>query len=232
MTTGMTTRMTTRMSTRSSAAAASALLAASLAPASLALAHVNTCQVKGCRHRNNHVTSRHTCGNAGCLMNGHGKMECMKEYLKKELEKYKNDIINDPCIVPGCLDPSTHTTDGHSCLYCNMRPTLTKKQKIKHLKYCPLNEYNEKHKIFDETTINTFDKDFINELLINTPILTNGTYTHIYGGMGSTWFIRQDLNGKKQYFMMLTDDWGQYGKETSHMPALKAFIHGYEKMIL
>ena len=232
MTTGMTTRMTTRMSTRSSAAAASALLAASLAPASLALAHVNTCQVKGCRHRNNHVTSRHTCGNAGCLMNGHGKMECMKEYLKKELEKYKNDIINDPCIVLGCLDPSTHTTDGHSCLYCNMRPTLTKKQKIKHLKYCPLNEYNEKHKIFDETTINTFDKDFINELLINTPILTNGTYTHIYGGMGSTWFIRQDLNGKKQYFMMLTDDWGQYGKETSHMPALKAFIHGYEKMIL
>ena len=209
--------MTTRMTTRSSAAHASV-------PASAA--HVNTCQVKGCRHRNNHVTSRHTCGNAGCLMNGHGKMECMKEYLKKELEKYKNDIINDSCIVPGCLDPSTHTTDGHSCLYCNMRPILTKKQKIKHLKYCPLNEYNEKHKIFDETTINT------NELLINTPILINGTYTHIYGGMGSTWFIRQDLNSKKQYFIMLTDDWGQYGKEFSHMPALKAFIHGYEKMIV
>jgi hypothetical protein len=226
------TKMTTRMSTRSSASHASANVPApapaSLAPAPASLAHVNTCQVKGCRHRNNHVTSRHTCGNAGCLMNGHGKMECMKEYLKKELEKYKNDIINDPCIVPGCLDPITHTTDGHSCLYCNMRPILTKKQKIKHLKYCPLSEYNEKHKIFDETTINTFDKDFINELLI----LTNGTYTHIYGGMGSTWFIRQDLNGKKQYFMMLTDDWGQYGKETSHMPALKSFVYGYNKMLL
>ena len=211
------TKMTTRMTTRSASANASA---------SASLAHVNTCQVKGCRHRNNHVTSRHTCGNAGCLMNGHGKIECMKEYLKKELEKYKNNIINDPCIVPGCLDHHTHTTDGHSCLYCDMRPTLNKKQKIKHLKYCPLSEYNEKHKIFDETTIN------INELHITTPILTNGTYTHIYSGMGSTWFIRQDLNGKKQYLMMLTDDWGQYGKEISRMPALKAFIHGYEKMLL
>ena len=95
-----------------------------------------------------------------------------------------------------------------------------------------LNEYNEKHKIFDETTINTFDKDFINELLINTPILTNGTYTHISSGMGSTWFVRRNSNGKKQYLIMLTDDWGQYGKEFSRMPALKSFIHGYEKMIV
>ena len=31
---------------------------------------------------------------------------------------------------------------------------------------------------------------------------------------------------------MLTDDWGQYGKEFSRMPALKSFIHGYEKMIV
>ena len=189
---------------------------------------INNCQVKGCRNKNNHVTSRHTCGNAGCLMNGHGKTECMDEYKKKELEKNKNDIINVPCIVPGCLDNKTHTTQGHSCLFCDERMN-------KHLKYCYLNSsmpLDEKHKIFDEKSIKELDKEMTNEVLLNdVGQMKRGSYTHVYGGMGSTWFVRRDLNGKKQYLIMLTDDWGQYGKENSHMPALKSFIYGYEKMV-
>ena len=188
---------------------------------------INNCQVRGCRNRNNHVTSRHTCGNAGCLMNGHGKVECMDEYKKKELEKYKNDIIMTPCIVHECLDNQTHTTQGHSCLFCDERMN-------KHLKYCPLNDLlpsDEKHKIFDEKTIKQLDKEITNELLLKDfDQMKRGTYTHVSGGMGSTWFVRLDLKGKKQYLIMLTDDWGQYGKENSRMPALKSFIYGYEKM--
>ena len=134
-----------------------------------------------------------------------------------------NNINN--CQVKG------HTTQGHSCLFCDERIN-------KHLKYCPLNEStpsDEKHKIFDEITIKELDNEITNELLqINHVVskLKNGTYTHISGGMGSTWFVRRNSNGKKQYLIMLTDDWGQYGKEFSRMPALKSFIHGYEKMIV
>jgi hypothetical protein len=198
--------------------------------------NINTCQVRGCRNRTNHVTSRHTCGNAGCLMNGHGKTECMDENKKKELEKYKNDIIGTPCIVSGCLDHKTHTTAGHSCLFCDMRPSSPSNIRIiKHLKYCPLNEStpsDEKHKIFNETTIKKLDKEFTNEVLNISVEIPKGTYTHVYSGMGSTWFVRRDLKGKTQYLIMLTDDWGQYGKEISRMPALKSFIHGFEKMTL
>ena len=186
---------------------------------------INTCQVKGCRNKNSHVTSRHCCG--GCNMNGHGKVECQNEELKESLERYKHDVIAMPCTIKGCLDSNTHTSEGHSCLYCDMRLNYDLSQ-VYHLLFCPLNKYtpsHDRHKVFDEEKIKELDEGFTREI-INLDV-SNGKYTSTYGGMGSSWYVRRDNTGKKQYLIMHADDWGQYGKEISHVPVLKSFIYGF-----
>jgi len=186
---------------------------------------INTCQVKGCRNNNNHVTSRHCCG--GCNMNGHGQIECQKADLKEELERYRDDIVAVSCSIKGCSDSNTHTLEGHSCLYCDMRLTGGLNE-VKHLRFCPLNNYTSSydiHKVFDEKDIKELDEGFTREI-INLDV-SKGTYASTYGEMGSTWYVRMDNTGKKQYLIMNSDDWGQYGKEISHIPALKSFIYGF-----
>jgi len=186
------------------------------------------CQVKGCHNKKNHVTSRHCCG--ACNMNGHGKVECGKADLKESLERYKYDVISVSCSIQGCLDPNTHTSEGHSCLYCDMRLTYDLSE-VNHLRFCPLNKYTksyDRHQIFDEKKIKELDEGFTREIR-NLDVL-NGTYTHTYGGMGSTWYVRRDKTGKKQYLIMHSDDWGQYGKEITHVPVLKSFKYGFNAL--
>jgi len=188
---------------------------------------INTCQVKGCRNKNNHVTSRHCCGR--CNMNGHGKIECQKADLKESLERYKHDVIDDPCTIKYCLDPNTHTSEGHSCLYCDMRLNCDLSQ-VNHLLFCPLNKYtpsHDRHKVFDEIEIKKLDEGFTREIM-NLEV-SIGTYASTYGGMGSTWYVRRDNIDNQQYLIMHSDDWGQYGKNISHIPALKSFIYGFNE---
>ena len=46
--------------------------------------------------------------------------------------------------------------------------------------------------------------------------------------MGCTWLIRKNINtGNNEYLFMHSDNWGQYGEESSHLPRYKAFIYGY-----
>ena len=47
------------------------------------------------------------------------------------------------------------------------------------------------------------------------------------GGMGCMWLIRNNINNGNEYLFMHSDNWGQYGEDSSHLPRYKAFIYGY-----
>lgn len=78
------------------------------------------CMVRGCRHKNTHVTSGHVCGECGEV--GHGRMECQNYRLRAGLLDYKNDKIVDStlfCKVEGCDKYDLHLTCSHLCRNCN-----------------------------------------------------------------------------------------------------------------
>jgi hypothetical protein len=177
-----------------------------------------TCQVDGCRHNKEHTTQRHCCGT--CKLNGHGQIECGNENLIKELEIYKNDFVYYPCDLKDCMDSHTHTTDGHSCLYCESRVHNS------HLKYCPNNDITTNtikgNSICDDLLdFNSVLLEYIEDVKMNI-----GEYKKSDGGMGCMWLIRNN-DGKNEYLFMHSDSWGQYGDDSSHLPRYKAFIYGY-----
>ena len=179
----------------------------------------NTCQVLGCRYSDEHTTERHCCGI--CNLLGHGQMECSNKDLIKELEQYKDDFIFDWCEIEGCIDAQTHTTKGHSCLYCETRIDDL------HLKYCPNNvNTNGNNSICDNLLdFNSTLLEYIEDVKLNI-----GEYKEYDGGMGCTWLIRNNNSinyGNKEYLFMHSDNWGQYGEDSSHLPRYKAFIYGY-----
>jgi hypothetical protein len=171
------------------------------------------CRVQNCRYSTFHVTSAHQCGN--CKFFGHGQMECIDQNKKNNLEKYHHEIIdhNDFCKVNNCKFPKTHKTSGHCCLYCGKRDT--------HMNHCPTNV----------NTILTDPRDFTCESSIiqiaEKKNIAKGYYIFEYGGLGSTWFIRNN-NGKIEYFFMYSDSWGQYGEDTSEIPKINCFLRGYK----
>lgn len=179
----------------------------------------NNCQVKGCRYNEDHTTERHCCGI--CKINGHGQNECGNENLIKKLNQYKDDRIYNWCEIKDCIDLHTHTSKGHSCLYCDTRINNL------HLKYCP-NNIN--------TNVNNSEcdnlLDFNSTLLeyIEDVKLNIGEYKISNCGMGCIWLIRNNNYknyGNKEYLFMHSDNWGQYGEDTSHLPRYKVFIYGY-----
>jgi hypothetical protein len=180
-----------------------------------------TCKVEGCRYKNEHLTERHCCGK--CTLNGHGQIECGNDQLIQDLKALTIGLnvlkIEYPCNLKDCIDPHSHTTKGHSCLYCDKRENM-------HLRYCPLNiNTTEDNSICDDIT--KFDKSIVENITeIN---LKYREYTKVYGGMGCIWFVRSKNgnNEYNEYLFMHSDSWGQYGKETSHLPRYKAFIYGY-----
>ena len=178
----------------------------------------NNCKVNGCRFSEDHITERHCCGT--CKFNGHGQTECGNEILIKELKKYKDDFIYNWCEIENCKDPNTHTTNGHSCLYCDKRLTDT------HLKLCPNNSKTTKgNSICDDIEYyNIALKDYVDDVKMN-----KGEYKVSSGGMGCTWLIRNNsVNGNNEYLFIHSDNWGQYGDNTSFLPRYKAFIYGYK----
>jgi len=184
----------------------------------------NTCQVENCLYASEHVTERHCCGT--CKLNGHGKLECSSDDKVKELEKFNGDFITKSCKIKGCLDPQTHTTLGHSCLYCDKRSN-------NHLKYCPLSNNIKMNETCENSicdNIEDFNKHLIDELQyqIKDLKLNISEYTSIYGGMGCSWFIRNN-NGTIEYLFIHSDNWGQYSEESSHLPRYKAFIYNFRK---
>ena len=176
------------------------------------------CKVAGCHYNYYHLTERHCCGK--CNMTGHGQIECGNESLIENLKLFPVRTIQHPCNILGCVDPDTHTTRGHSCLYCDARISDN------HLKYCPNNEITTNtikgNSICDNLTdINYRLLEYVKDIKMNI-----GEYKHSDGGMGCSWYVRNN-NGKNEYLFMHSDNWGQYGNESSHLPRYKAFIYGY-----
>lgn len=173
------------------------------------------CEVIGCRFKNDHVTKRHCCGI--CKHNGHGQNECKNQELLLKLEKNKGDFIRNFCTIPECIDSYTHTTKGHSCLYCDKRGANN------HLICCPNNKTtNFCNNICDD--ISNYDdllKENIKEINVNI-----NEYKITSAGMGCTWLIRNN-NDNYEYLFMHSDNWGQYGEDSSDVPRYKAFIYGY-----
>ena len=196
------------------------------------------CQVKNCRYSDSHVTCRHMCGS--CHKYGHGILECGNDTMIENLKKSYNDRCSENiCCIDDCVDRTTHTTVGHSCLYCNSRNLDSNKFNFKttdqlndrqyteeninycHLKNCPINGTN----IID----NLNDVD-IENMLKHTKVsdLKRGYYFLKQAGMGCMWFIRCNIDsGNIEYLFMHSDCWGQYGDDSSDLPRYNAFTHRY-----
>ena len=184
-----------------------------------------SCKVIGCSYNEDHTTERHCCET--CKHNGHGKHECGTKNLINKLKEYKDDCIDNMCKIKGCIDSHTHITKGHSCLYCNTIDNL-------HLSFCPNNKNTIEPNSLYYYSPNIDSKLDSNLLVLLEDIedveLNIGEYTTSYGGMGCTWFILKNNKeniGNNEYLFMHSDNWGQYGEDTSHLPRYKAFIYGY-----
>ena len=173
-----------------------------------------SCKAKNCRFSLEHLTEMHQCGR--CKMFGHGLNECQEQKIIDNLKIYYGesfDIISQ-CKINLCKNPHTHTTKGHCCLYCGTRTNY-------HMKKCPSLGISDTSFLTDPLSVG-FDPTEIGK----SQELQNHTYTHFYGGMGSAWYIRNN-NGNLEYFFLHSDEFGQYGPDTSSIPCLVAFQYGY-----
>ena len=173
------------------------------------------CHVKGCRFPLSHITKRHHCGK--CHRLSHGQTECQRIYKIKALEKYYNDSLpkQQQCTIQTCIDPYSHTTDAHVCLYCW--------QRTGHLKNCPS---------ISSTDIYYFNKKlqhkYFKKYMTNQSLRPN-TYVSIFGPLGSLFYIRCNISTSTyEYFIMDNDSWGQYGNDANDVPKLNKFLYGYE----
>jgi len=175
------------------------------------------------------VTVRHCCGR--CKEYGHGKCECTDIDLRKSLNQFNNDVMpeNLRCSFQGCLDPQTHTTSSHTCLYCNkpnLPPSLRGPFGLIHMKRCPIKDKdygftrNEAETMFDMTEFSKYN-------------LERGQFVNVYSGMGCCTFIRCNKDDNiLEYMFLHSDSQGQYGEDSSDIPKLNAFIYGYKNVTI
>jgi len=164
------------------------------------------CKVKNCRYPDTHVTIGHKCGKCGAF--GHGQMECGKEHLINSLYKFKDEIlpVDIQCNIANC-NSKLHTKESHAkesqcCKYC--------KKNGNHLKNCPQLGVP----VVDNPPFWTLDPRKVTD---KQHQLKEGLYLEFYGDMGSTWFARNNKN-KIEFLFMHSDNWGQYGEDSSHVP--------------
>lgn len=79
------------------------------------------CQVSKCRFPIYHVTSYHQCGT--CKQYGHGMIECHNTTKINYLNQFQYDQLpeTEHCLFGICHNPSTHTTESHTCTKCSER---------------------------------------------------------------------------------------------------------------
>ena len=128
------------------------------------------------------------------------------------------------CIVYGCGNPNSHSTPEHCCGTCQKkghgRVECGNSHALNYLKNSEIKKYDsyDRIKFFGEEKLNN----------IKT-VLRKGQYTYVYGGLGSTIYIRRVYKDRFEYLFMHQDDWGQYGN--TQRPALhKEFIKNYEEV--
>ena len=179
-----------------------------------------SCKVAGCRFSQFHVTSYHMCGT--CREQGHGQMECGDKIKKEQLKQYFGDNIHYhmKCTIIGCPNPLTHTSCGHVCNYCY------KMHNQPHLKNCPHNPKFNGELLTPIGSIGMPDQNPVTEFVGK---LMPGYYSYTYGGMGCTWFVRNN-HGVFETLFMHSDAWGQYGDDASDIPIFNAFKDGYTEI--
>ena len=59
--------------------------------------------------------------------------------------------------------------------------------------------------------------------------IVNDQYIEVGTSMGCIWYLRCN-NYKLEYLFMHSDNWGQYGEETSDLPKYEKFIKKYTKI--
>ena len=176
-----------------------------------------SCKVYGCRFSHFHVTSYHICGT--CQVSGHGQMECDDQSKKEELKQYYQDTISyhNRCTVEGCVNPMTHSSCGHVCKYCY------RMHNQQHMKNCPRNSKFSGELLTPIGSVGISEQNPVTEFIDK---LMPGYYSYTYGGMGCTWYVRNN-QGNFETLFMHSDAWGHYGEDTSEVPILNAFKDGY-----
>ncbi len=182
-----------------------------------------SCKIRGCRYASYHNTAQHECGT--CHQLGHGRVECKNDKLKRELSTLSPQVVS--CKIRGCRYASSHDTAQHECGNCHkLGHGRIECKHGKHRKRKLPNQASLLSQVDNPHTMGAIGA----EILRDTQNLSikNGQYTVHYGGMGSTWYIRNNKN-IIEYLFMHGDSWGQYGKQTSDVPRLNAFLQNFVK---
>ena len=173
---------------------------------------MSLCKVYGCRYANSHVTNGHKCGK--CNGFGHGQVECNNENKMKQLQQYYSEVMPNSqfCQVKNCYHQHLHTTSGHCCRYCGKLNT--------HMKQCPV--INSRYLFDDPKSVGTDITEDVKKINIRI-----GYYIILYGGMGCTWYVRNN-NRTIEYLFLHSDSQGQYGEDFSDIPRVNAFLYNYK----
>ena len=181
------------------------------------------CRVKGCKYNTFHVTRKHICSE--CLFSGHGKQECCDTNMILELRNYDDEILSEHCTVEKCTDNTTHTTEGHMCIFCS-------KYGNNHMKKCPIDGTKIVDSTLETQSVSNLDEEELSSFSRTVAQLDYelkaGEYTHKYIGMNCyEYFRRNKETNMIETLYMPPNNWGD--DDTSDLPRYKAFIHEYTR---
>ena len=180
------------------------------------------CHVAGCRHPNSHITHHHRCGRCGEF--GHGQMECRNNRQIENLHMAQRRELPRHmwCNMIGCEGRRYHTTEAHHCPNCGENHSIVN---------CNIQSLEEQFNRYGRSNDIAAYMRYINNALARTHIhLPNGIHIETYAGMGCMLYIRAHINQPIQAFFLHSDNMGQYGAHTSHIPQRDRFIEGFQEI--
>lgn len=180
------------------------------------------CHVAGCRHPNSHITQHHRCGRCGEF--GHGQMECRNNRQVENLHMAQRRELPRHmwCNMIGCRGRRYHTTEAHHCPNCGENHSIVN---------CNIQTLEEQFNRYGRANDIEAYTRYINYNLARTHVdLPNGIHIETYAGMGCMLYIRAHINRPIQAFFLHSDNMGQYGAHTSHIPQRDRFIEGYQEI--
>lgn len=183
------------------------------------------CTFKKCKFKYFHNTEAHHCDK--CKKRSHSIEDCpmnKKRYiLKCPICKVSNIIdsnykifgLSEKCKICHTNEINIYLSNcGHACICFDC---------MLHLKKDLPNLY--KH-IIEQKHI---PQELVNLSIQKFKYNNSKIYLKEYGGMGCIWYIRRkNLDSPLEAFFLHSDNQGQYGEETSHIPLMGEFIREYK----